>query len=242
MPPAACLVFMLDWQAWLARLEFWRGYEGELTTLGLYGVGIGIYGILVFTLLNTVSKRQPFASRKPRPGAWWATLRGLRWLFLFPLFAFAYFLMIAVSLFFLAKAGETETVQESVQRILLISVSVVAGIRISAWFSEPAAREIAKLVPLALLGVLIVEPGYSSVNIIWERFRELPVQFPLLGRYLLALFLVELAAKPVLALWKMKDGGDDDDDASSDGHLPIRRVPVKAGKAPQVGVPKDKRL
>jgi hypothetical protein len=206
---------MVDWAALLERLEFWNGYEGELTTLGMYAVGIALYGLLVFSLLSTVSKRSPFSSPDPRPGIGWAVLRGLRWLFLFPLFGFVYFLMIAVSLFFLAK-GQT------VGQILLVSVSIVAGIRISSWFSEPVAKEIAKLLPIGLLGVVIVEPGYAEIGTTLDRFRELPDQIPVLWRYLAALFLVELAAKPVLALWRAKEAWDEDDAPKT------RSVPVKA--------------
>lgn len=215
----------------LEGLKFWRGYEMELETLGLYAVGIAIYGLLVYSLLSSVSKRDLFDTREKRPGIGYALLRGARWLVVFPAFAFAYFAIISVALFFLAKG-------QSVADILLVSVSLVAGIRISSWLSEEVAHEIAKLVPIGLLGVLIVEPGYLSLETSLERFRDLPSQLPLLWRYLLALFLVELAAKPVLMLANMgrKKGKSRKELADE----PVRRVPVATAN-PRL-FPEDKRL
>lgn len=225
------IALRMDAAAIVDRLRFWQGYEMELETLGLYAVGIAIYGLLVYSLLSSVSKRDLFHDRETKPGVGPALLRGLRWLVFFPLFAFAYFAIISGALFFLAKG-------QSVADILLVSVSLVAGIRISSWLSEDVAHEIAKLVPIGLLGVLIVEPGYLSLETSIERFMELPSQVPLLWRYLLALFLVEAAAKPVLMLVSM--GRKKKATRKSLAEEPMRRVPVATAN-PRL-FPEDKRL
>lgn len=206
---------MWDAATVLERLQFWHGYERELTTLGLFAVGIAVYALLVYSLLAFISRRDPFQSAQPRKGGGWTFLRALRWLFLFPVIGFAYFLMISVSLFLLAKNPN-----QTVGGILLISVSLVAGIRIASWLSEPVAQEIAKVVPLGLLGVLLVDPGYLSLEVTRARFQALPDHLPVLGRYLLALFLLELAAKPILAMWRAREARKD-----------TRQVPVFAGSA-----------
>lgn len=168
------------------RLAVWRGYEGELQTLAIYGVGIAAFTMLVFGFFCTyLSRRNPFAVRA---GAGWSSrlMRFAQGAFVFPAVSFMFFGVLAACLFLLAKS-------QSTPQILLLCMSVVVGVRLTAFVSEMAASDLAKLLPLSLLGVLIVDPSYASLDRTWTHFGNLPSLLPLLGRYFLLFIALEVA-------------------------------------------------
>ena len=182
----------MEWPEWAVRawepvgpyaekLAVWRGYEAELQTLLIYAVGIALYIGFVFAFYQGISKRTASEGER-RPGfTGWLGRLARAWL-VFPLLCFAYFSVLVASLFLLAKSQET-------QQIFLVAMSVVVGVRVVVYVSEGAATDLAKLLPLGLLGVLIVDPTTIQWSQVWARFVAVPSELPLLGRYFL-LFLV----------------------------------------------------
>lgn len=165
----------------------WRGYERELQTLLIHAVGIALYTALVFTFYRNISKRDAF--RFTRKSGWRGRLLTLLQLgFVFPLMSFLYFAVLGGSLFVLAKSQET-------YQILLLAMSVVVGVRVTALVSENASADLAKLLPLALLGVLIVDPSYASFETTWGRVQEMPLLFPVLWRFFLVFVALEGALR-----------------------------------------------
>jgi len=167
---------------YLEKLAVWRGYEAELTSLTILTVGIAIYTLLVFTFYQNLSQRRAFHTTWGGDSWWGRMISGFEGTFVFPIMSFLYFAVLAGSLFFLAKS-------QSTYQIFLLSMAVVAGVRLTAFMSELASVDLAKLLPLSLLGVLVVDPSYSTWPAIWARYQEIPSLLPILGRFFL-LFLV----------------------------------------------------
>lgn len=187
----------MEWPAWaleawavvdpyLQKLALWRGYEAELQSLLIYAVGIAAYTMLVFGFFcQNVSKRDAFRLFKAREGWGGKSLRFIESAFLFPGMSFLFFSVLAASLFLLAKPTQSTSL------ILILSMSVVVGVRVTAFASENAASDLAKLLPLSLLGVLLVDPSYASLANTWARFKDLPALMPVLGRYFVLFLLLE---------------------------------------------------
>lgn len=169
------------------KLAIWRGYENDLRTLLIYAVGIAVYTALVFAFYQNLSKRDAF-TLKHRPGFWGRLLHAAETSLLFPLMSFLYFGVLAVSLFVLAKSQTTN-------QILLLSMAVVVGVRVTSFVSEGAAVDLAKMLPLALLGVLIVDPSYASLQNTWAHFAAVPSLTPLLLRYFVLFIVLEGALR-----------------------------------------------
>lgn len=168
------------------RLAVWRGYEAELQTLLIYGVGIAAFTMLVFGFFCTyLSKRNPFDARSgPHPAS--RTMKLAQGTVVFPAVSFVFLSILAASLFLLGKSQTT-------QQIILLSMSVVVGVRMTAFVSEGAASDLAKLLPLSLLGVLIVDPSYASLGRSWEHFVNAASLLGLLGRCFLLFIVLEVA-------------------------------------------------
>ena len=177
------------WQTadpYVQKLALWRGYEAELQSLLIYAVGIAFYTMLVFGFFcNNVSRRDAFRLFKERKGASGKLLRFTESALLLPAMSFLFFGVLAASLFLLAKPTQSTSL------ILILSMSVVVGVRVTAFASENAASDLAKLLPLSLLGVLLVDPSYASLANTWARFKDLPGLLPILGRYFVLFLLLE---------------------------------------------------
>lgn len=193
----------MEWPGWLVeawafvdpyvqKLALWRGYEAELQSLLIYAVGIAAYTMLVFGFFcNNVSRRDAFRVFKAREGFGGRLVRFFESALLFPSMSFLFFAVLAVSLFLLAKPTQSTSL------ILILSMSVVVGVRVTAFASEGAASDLAKLLPLSLLGVLLVDPTYASLSNTWARFRDVPGLMPVLGRYFVLFLLLEATLQGV---------------------------------------------
>lgn len=186
----------MEWPAWLLalwepvrpyaeKLAIWRGYEGELTTLAIYAVGIAAYTALVFAFYQNLSKKDPFHTGWGK-GYLAKLVRLAENVFVFPAMSFLYFGVLALSLFVLAKSQSTTT-------LILLSMSVVVGVRVTAFVSENASVDLAKLLPLSLLGVLLVDPTYATLDNTWARILEIPTLAGLLWRSFVLLLVLETA-------------------------------------------------
>jgi hypothetical protein len=178
----------MQWPAWLemageylAPLAIWRGYEGPLQTLLIYGAGIALYTMIVFTFYQNVSKRDPFTIQRKK-GFAGAVAHFFKTGFVFPLLSFLYFCVLASVLFVLAKS------QDALQ-VMLLAMAVVVGVRVTTYVNEAAGNDLSKILPLGLLGVLLVDPSYASLEATWQRVTQVPAHFPVLWRFF-ALFIV----------------------------------------------------
>lgn len=176
----------------LGPLAFWEGFENELLTLAIYGVGIALYAVLVGLFYLTLSRRNLVDSEKVKraPGF-------LGFIVVFPLVGFGLFLVLSMALFFLAKAQQGLSEVQRVRDIMLLAMAVVAGVRVTAYVSERAAEDLAKVLPLGLLGVLIIDPGFLKIEVSIGR---IGIMFSLLDtvlRYLLVLVVLEVALRGV---------------------------------------------
>lgn len=173
-------------QPYLERLAVWRGYEQELQTLAIYGVGVAVYTALVFAFYQNISKRRPFHFRVSDKRGWSGRLgRFAERALVFPLVSFVYFAVLAAALFFLTKPSVPTSF------VLLVAMAVVVGVRVTVYLSEAMSNDLAKLVPLSLLAVLLVDPGYLRLGDAWVRFADATRAWPLLARYFLLFIALE---------------------------------------------------
>jgi hypothetical protein len=179
-------------QPYVEKLYVWRGYEKDLQGLLIYAVGIALYTALVFAFYQNICKKNAFEFVR-RPGWKGRMLAFLQSGLLFPLMSFLYFAVLALSLFVLAKSQGTS-------QLLTLSMAVVLGVRVTAFVSENASVDLAKMLPLSLLGVLLVDPSYASLGTTWARVQEIPGTLPLMGRYFLLFIVVEGALRVAWAV------------------------------------------
>lgn len=160
-------------------------------------LGIVVYLIFIFEFYRFVARRDVF-ELKLRRYSHGPISRGiaaiqnflrvvfyiLEYLFFYPILIIVWYLAFVALLTFLARDLPIET-------LLLIAMAVVSGIRVTAYYNEDLSRDLAKMLPLALLGVVVLE-GATAIS--FERSLDLVLQIPTHWRRILTylLFLIPL--------------------------------------------------
>jgi hypothetical protein len=177
--------------------DFMHALEHTLPLAG-YIVAIVIFAIFVFSFYRFFSKRNMFelnltqynTARHPfLSKVYHAILYLAEYIFLFPIVTFAWFLLIAVSIGIV-------TDNSSPDAVFFIAVALAGAIRLSAYYSEQLAQELAKTLPLALLGLFIVQQSdittfASSLDIV----RALPEYALTLAYYFVFVVLLEFVLR-----------------------------------------------
>ncbi len=149
----------------------------------IYTLLIAIYAVFVWIFYKSLSKRDLFKINLFGGGISKAGYV-LKYLIIFPIMTFLWFGILALILFFLSKVLTTES-------ILLISIALIAAVRTTAYYREELSIDVAKILPLGLLAIFIVDPTLFSLDVVYQRFVELPSLGIQLFNYLLFVILLE---------------------------------------------------
>lgn len=169
----------------------------ELATLVVYGVGIALYTLAVIALYVPMSTRMMFARRFgdkaiATPG------RRFAYVLFFPLISFLFFLLVAGSMAFLAgEISEQDEGGLDHRSIMTISMAVVLAIRICAYFSEEAAKDLARVMPLGLLGVILVTNELSDLQASLQNLRAFADEVELLALFFLVVVILEFLLRAI---------------------------------------------
>ncbi|MBS3155298.1 hypothetical protein J4404_02255 [Candidatus Woesearchaeota archaeon] len=81
----------------------------------------------------------------------------IEYIIILPIVVFFWFFVMAVLLLILAKA-------HTISNIILVSAIFIGAVRIMAYYRQDLAKEIAKLIPLNILAIAMMTPGFFSVE------------------------------------------------------------------------------
>ena len=95
-----------------------------------------------------------------------------------------WFLLFSFLLFALSKSRPIED-------ILFLGIIVVAATRIGAYVSEKLAEDMAKLLPLTLIAIFLMDPKAVTLETIKSSVPVLLEQIPRVAKYLLFIIAVE---------------------------------------------------
>ena len=159
--------------------DFFRGTT--IWDLIAYTAGMVLYAFFVWKFYRFIARREIIpinlekysseGKRSPlRIGAYVSS-----YMILFPIVLFMWFFVYSFFIYFLARDIPTGTV-------LLISITVITSIRVTAYYQEDLAKDLGKLLPFALLAIFLTSPAFFSntgnffsLGDLEERFTEIPL-------------------------------------------------------------------
>jgi len=144
----------------------------------LFVIGIAIYSLFVWYFYRFISKRNflpnffyPVSSGKiTKPKL--VALYGIAYIVVFPLITFVWFIVLAFFVFLISKDMPFEIA-------LFVSMAIIAVVRILSYYREEAAKEIAKMIPYAILSFLLTSAAvYADPSFFTEKqLGSIPVKF-----------------------------------------------------------------
>ena len=169
----------------------------EIVTL--FTLGITAYMLIVWHYFHLVAKRDLMKFNKIKGEGWEAFFANafgefvfvLEYLIAFPIITFIFFGVFALFMLFLAK-------EQSLEFILLISITVISATRIMSYYNEDASQELVKIVPVVLLGVYLVSPNFFSIDLVLERIAQLPTLVNRIGAFIIYTVVLEISLKIIL--------------------------------------------
>ena len=135
------------------------GAYTALRPLALFAVGVTVYGVFVFHFYRLLARKDILdlnlskhnEARHPFLRKTFALVFYMfKSLLVFPLFVFFWFLVMAGLLFLMGR-------NQSMDSVMLAAMGVVAAIRICSYYNGALSTDIAKILPFALLGIVLID-------------------------------------------------------------------------------------
>ena len=169
---------------------------------GSYVLGMALYAVFVFKFYRFVAARDMLAlnlSRYEESRYRWlrrvlhVVMYLTKYLVLFPAFAFFWFAVLTLILTFLSR-------DRPITDILLIALATVATIRVTAYYNEDLSRDLAKILPFAVLALFVIDASFFNIRESLDVLQDANEARETILYYLLFLVVVEFALRLLLGI------------------------------------------
>ena len=225
-------------------LIFPNGFELDNAAQSLMPVilvvlGMAVYAIFIFKFYRFIAARDMFGLDLSRNDAvrdavawdliflvWYV----VRYVVLFPAFAFFWFAVMTLILILLSEDRElTQT--------LLIAMSTVSAIRVTAYYNEDLSRDLAKILPFAVLGVFIIDSSFFNLSASVATLQEIGAHRGTIAYYLLFLVALEFGLRFIFVIFKLLFPTRKKSESRAQTNTPERSTPPPGNAAPTPGGP-----
>ena len=163
----------------------------------IFTIGVAIYAVCIFNLYRFMSRKNIFnldfsKYEESSHPALTKTLHLIfyiaKYLLIFPLFAFFWFGVLVVMVAFLSKTKEVED-------LLLIAMAVLTSVRVTSYYTEDLSRDIAKMLPFALLGIFLIDLRYFDLSTSTALLNQVREEWKSIFYYWVFVILLELVLR-----------------------------------------------
>ena len=142
----------------ISGAEVWANVK----PLVLFIVGMVIYSMFIFKFYLFLSRRDIFELNIHKKDNGFKSFVNtlayiLEYIIIFPLFTSFWFVILTIIILVLAKSSD-------VSNILLVSMALVGSVRVTAYYNENLSKDLAKMLPFALLGIFLLDISFFSLS------------------------------------------------------------------------------
>lgn len=175
-----------------------------LWPVAAYVLGMAVYAVFIFRFYRFIAGRDIFTldfSKNDNiafPVVWdfiFLVWYIARYVVFFPAFALFWFAVLTLMLAFLSE-------NRDLSEILLIALATVSAIRICAYYDEDLSRDLAKILPFAVLAIFLIDTSFFDVAASLEALRQANAQRETIFYYLLFIVGLELALRCIYGLYR----------------------------------------
>lgn len=192
----------------------------------VFVIGVAIYSIFVYKFYRFLARKKILTLNineyDTHPGLK-KFLHGIEVIFLFPFVVFFWFFVMTL-LMTLISFGQ------SIESIIYISVAYVSAVRIGAYYSEDLSKDMAKLIPFALLALFLIDASIMTWINPLDLISQLFTMWETLAYYLVFVILLELALRILTAITGRMHRKKPKDDNKKDEKPKKMKGPEEAGE------------
>lgn len=199
----------LAYQAFLTTLPFWLQ---NFLNLFLMVLTVVIYSIIIWFVYRFMARRDIFPIdytrfHLPNRSAFNKTITGFLYfiknIIVSPILIFFYYVIFTFILLSL-----TENI--NLDKIIFLAAIIVASIRATAYYREALSQDLAKLLPLTLLGVSLIE-GSLNMGAVISSFSQIPSLFNKISIYFLFIIALEALLR-LTDIFLIESGAEEGDE------------------------------
>lgn len=183
---------------------FVDAFGDQVLSLLVLMAGILVYTLIVNEFYQRLSKRVLFAKEDEEGNVRSGFFNWLSYVLLFPVVSFAFFLLLSLALLFLSPEGQ------AAMQVYTLSMAIVAAVRVAAYFSQDASHDLAKLLPLGLLGVFLVRFEYTGLLSAFDQLKQAIENIDVLLAFFVVVLLLEYSLRFLRAVVVTLGGGGGD--------------------------------
>ena len=142
---------------------------------------IAAYAIIIWHFYRFIAKRDCFQISTYQHSYLFLMVK---YFLLYPFSAFLFFTGFSLMILFL-------TTDFSLSIVLSTSFSIIVAIRLTSYYNEDLSKDVAKMLPFALLAMVLVDPSYFLIEDIMAKIDQLPLFFSQAIQYIILIILVE---------------------------------------------------
>ena len=177
---------------------------GVLLPVAIYVVAMAVYAIIIFKFYRFIAGRDIFSldlSRNDTSSV--PVLRDLfsligyviKFILLFPAFAFLWFAALTVMLAFLSDDRQLST-------ILILALATVSAIRVCAYYDEDLSRDLAKILPFAVLAIILIDTASLDIQESVDVLRQINDQWETVFYYWVFLIALEIVLRLIYGMYR----------------------------------------
>lgn len=179
--------------AWASQLSLDSLMQNNFSVvLPLFGlvISIALYSIFIWHFYRFIARRDCF---KISNGNHPRLISFSKYFLIYPFVAFLFFTGFSIVLMFLTNSSDLGVV-------LSTSFAVIMAIRITAYYSRDLAKDVAKMLPFALLALVLIDPSMFAIEDMVAKFNSLPEFFTVAVQFIVFIVLAEWIMRILLAI------------------------------------------
>ena len=179
-----------------------------LRPMSVYVLCMAAYAIFVFKFYRFVASRDVFAwdlsryedrSLRRARSSLHVVLYVLKYLILFPVIAFFWFVVLTLILTFLSRG-------RIFSETLLIALATVSVIRVTAYYKEALSKDLSKILPFGVLAAFLIDGSFFSVDESLESLKDAKSYSEHVLYYLVFLIVLEFALRLLMGVTRLIGG------------------------------------
>jgi len=173
-----------NFSEYMSKLDLKTIFSGDLSafiSIFYLIISIAIYSILIWHFYRFIARRDCFKMSKCKHSK---IVGFVKYFFLFPFVAGMFFIGFSLMMLFITRNYE-------ISALLSTSFAIIMAIRITAYYSEDLSKDVAKMLPFALLGLFLVDPSYFRIEDVMNKINSLPEFLTLCIQFILFIVIVE---------------------------------------------------
>ena len=180
----------------LTYVDWWEVLNA-IKPIALYIIGMVVYAVFIFKFYRFVARRNiltlDLSAYNYAQHAFFKKivhffLYCIAYLLVMPILVFFWFLVLTALLVFLAE-------NQPLGQVMLTAMALVGAVRVTSYYSEDLSRDLAKMLPFALLGVYIIKANAFSFSESVTVLKGLPSLWETAIAYLVFIISLEVVMR-----------------------------------------------